>query len=187
MSTKTYRLNVKFFPTYPIGLQTTEVIARAKRKCSEQLAAFATELVAAGLSDGSYTQPVYNRLMGNYEFVVTNPRAAARIAEKYTSEVYVSKPGGRLFHFESYQSVPTWLFPEVTAEQRKLETLRYDVVHLIKHFMTITDDPDQLQLLKSIEINTLKATDINRLKAVQQRIQDHVVANPTWRWQRPAA
>lgn len=182
MNNKAYRLYVTFRPNYIIGPRTTELSEMGARERSKRLAAFTAELVAAGLSDGSYTQPVHRRTWDNYEFAVTNLCAAATLAEKYSADVSVSKPGGRVFRFESYRFVPTWLFPKVTAVQRELESHRYYVVGLINHYIQIADNPDQLQLLKSIEINAHRASDINRLTAVYQRIGYHIIENPEWQW-----
>lgn len=182
MSTKIYHLNVEFFPNYPLAPRTAEVVERAERECGERLAALATELAAAGLSDGSYTQPTYPKLFHNYEFVVTNPREAALIAEKYSSDVYISKPGGRFFAFDSISSMPTWLYREVTPAQREFNTELYFVTSRLQYLVSIADNPEQRQLLRRIEANALKAANIEQLKAVGQRIAHHSACNPTWRW-----
>ena len=189
MSKKTYLLNVCFSPRcYSVNYSAADpglaerLREGAKREYQENLTALSAALVAADVCDGTYTQPKYNAFWSNHEYLVSNVKAAALVAEPF-GEVYVSKPdGGRHYLFESYRAVPTWLFRDVTAAERAFNLERYHARGRLEYLFSVAEAPEHVALLEALTANVNKASTIKQLAMVRDRIEFHRKAHPEWQW-----
>jgi hypothetical protein len=188
MSTKTYLLNVCFYPKqYLVNYSAADpgcgerLRVKAEREYQEKLTALSAALVTAGVCDGTFTEPVYRALWWNHEFRVIDVKAAALIAEPFGT-VYVAKPdGGKHFLFESHRSVPTWLFRDVSATERAFNLERYYVYGRLEYLFSVAKDPEHIALLRAIAVNVNKMSTISQLKMAYERIEFHCKAHPEWR------
>lgn len=173
MSSKTYLLTVQLPLCSYIGQPSNEQLERDNLKQINKLDALAAELVSAGLSNGAYIPLPH---WSQYQYMVTSPRAACEIAEKhrdYIRAIYISKPGGRDFEFDTVRAVPTWLFREVTAEQRKFNIKLDSMIWVLSYLHGKVTEPAHVELFRQVEENVRNTTNIEELDKMERRINHY--------------